>query len=102
MDQPADILEAQADRAVGAGDARTAAQLLEQAVAQDGGKPELWAKLSALRRALGDDAGALQAIERTLALSPLDFSALLARAVLLERARDPRADEAFTHAVAQA
>jgi len=95
-------LEEQADQAAAAGDPVSAARLLEQAAGEDGESPALWTKLSAMRRAIGDTSGALEAIDRTLALSPLDFSALLARAMLLDRAGDPRAGEAFSRAVAQA
>ncbi|MGE5562322.1 MAG: aspartyl/asparaginyl beta-hydroxylase domain-containing protein [Bacillota bacterium] len=95
-------LQEQADSAAAAGDFARALALLEQAVAEDDGSPELWLKLTAMRRASGNAAGALDAIERALALAPLDFSALLSRAMLLDRLGDARADEAFTHAVAQA
>lgn len=94
-------LERQADRAAAAGDLASARQSLEQAVASATPTLELWAKLSALRRALGDIDGAIAAIEQALALSPLDFSALLARAMLLERKGDLRAGKAFAHAIAQ-
>ena len=66
----------------------------------DDAPAELWLKLSAMRRAAGDPASALQAVERSLAISPLDFSALLSRALLLERLGDARATEAFSHAIA--
>ena len=95
-------LQEQADAAASTGDFARALGLLEQAVRQEGASAELWLKLTAMRRAAGDAAGALQAVERALALSPLDFSALLSRALLLERMGDARAPEAFTHAVAQA
>ena len=94
-------LERQADRAAASGDLASARQSLEQAVAAGTGTLELWTKLSAVRRALGDLKGALAAIEKALALSPLDVSALLARAMLLERSGDKRAAEAFANAVAQ-
>ena len=94
-------LERQADRAAAAGDMAAARQSLEAALERGGGSLELWTKLSAIRRALGDVNGSLEAIERALALSPLDFSALLARAMLLERLSDGRAGEAFSRAVAQ-
>ena len=94
-------LEKQADRAAAAGDLAAARQSLEQAVAAGPGTLELWTKLSAIRRALGDHKGALTAIERALALSPLDFSSLLARATLLERTGDRRAAEAYANALAQ-
>lgn len=102
MAKTAATLEEQADQAAAAGDPATAARLLERAVGENPDGPALWTKLSAMRRATGDTAGALSAIDRTLALSPLDFSALLARALLLDRAGDPRAGEAFSRAVAQA
>ncbi|HVL79318.1 MAG TPA: aspartyl/asparaginyl beta-hydroxylase domain-containing protein [Sphingomicrobium sp.] len=95
-------LEQAADRAARSGDSRAAAQLLEQAVKEGPDRPELWLKLSAMRRAVGDSQGALQAIDKLLALAPLDFSALLSRAFLLEKLNDPRAGEAFMIAVAQA
>ena len=95
-------LEQEADRAAAAGDAAAASQLLEQAVAQTADQPGLWLKLSAMRRAGGDVRGALEAVERALAIEPLDFSALLSRAFLLEHSGDPRSGEAFAIAVAQA
>jgi aspartyl/asparaginyl beta-hydroxylase (cupin superfamily) len=93
--------ERQADQAAAAGDLALAARSLEQAIENGGANLELWTKLSAVRRALGDFEGAIAAIERALALSPLDFSALLARAMLLERSGNPAAGEAFSNAVAQ-
>jgi aspartyl/asparaginyl beta-hydroxylase (cupin superfamily) len=94
-------LERKADQAAAAGDMAAARRSLEEALERGGGTLELWTKLSAIRRALGDHKGSLDAIERALALSPLDFSALLARAMLLERLSDGRAGEAFSRAVAQ-
>jgi aspartyl/asparaginyl beta-hydroxylase (cupin superfamily) len=52
-------------------------------------------------KASGDFRGALAAIDRALAISPLDFSALLARAVILDNLGDPDAGEAYGHALAQ-
>jgi aspartyl/asparaginyl beta-hydroxylase (cupin superfamily) len=92
----------EADAAAAAGDFARALQLLERAVDEQEASVELWMKLTATRRALGDAAGALQSVERALALAPLDFSALLSRALLLERLDDARAGEAFGHALAQA
>jgi aspartyl/asparaginyl beta-hydroxylase (cupin superfamily) len=102
MADDAMTLEQAADRAAASGDAAAASRLLEQAVAQTTDKPGLWLKLSAMRRAGGDLRGALDAVERALAIQPLDFSILLSRAALLERSGDPRAGEAFAVAVAQA
>ena len=95
------LLEEQADRAAAAGQVAAARSLLEQAVESDGAPMELWIKLSAMRKASSDLSGALQAIDRALALSPLDFSALLSRAVILDGLRDPGAGEAYGHALAQ-
>jgi len=94
-------LEKQADGAAAAGNLAGARQLLESALGSGDGTPELWTKLGAIRRALGDIPGALAAVERALALSPLDFSALLARAMLLEKLNDPTAGEAFANAIAR-
>ncbi len=94
-------LETNADKAAAAGDLQSARQSLEQAVAGGAATLDLWMKLSAVRRALGDVQGALDAVERGLALSPLDFSALLARAMLLERLGHPQAGAAFRRAIAQ-
>lgn len=95
-------LQEEADAAAAAGDYPRALRLLEQAAEEQDGSPELWMKLTAMRRTTGDVAGALKAVERALALGPLDFSALLSRAMLLERLGEPSAGEAFGHAVAQA
>ena len=94
-------LQDEADAAAAAGDFTRALALLEQALDRQDASAELWMKLTAMRRAAGDAAGALEAVERALALAPLDFSALLSRAMLLERLGDVRAGEAFGHALAQ-
>ena len=93
--------EEQADRAAASGDLATARLLLEQEAQSKPSDPALWLKLSALRRAGGDVAGALAAIERSLTIRPRDFAALLHRAMLLEQLGDRRCDEAFGHAIAQ-
>lgn len=93
--------ERAADQAAAAGNAAEAVRLLDQAVSANPDRLALWLKLSAMRRATGDDAGALAAIDRALAIRPLDFSALLSRAFLLERAGDPGSGEAFARAIAQ-
>ena len=94
-------LETEADRAAAAGDLAAACRSLEQAAAGGNATLDLWMKLSAVRRALGNLQGAIEALDRGLALSPLDFSALLARAMLLERIGSPQAASAFNKAVAQ-
>jgi aspartyl/asparaginyl beta-hydroxylase (cupin superfamily) len=95
-------LQDEADSAAAAGNYARALSLLEQAAAEPHESAELWMKLTAMRRTAGDATGALKAVERALALAPLDFSALLSRALLLERLGDPRAGETFGHALAQA
>jgi tetratricopeptide (TPR) repeat protein len=91
----------QADQAAAAGQFAAARALLEQAVEADSPTVDLWMKLSAMRKAAGDLSGALAAVDRALALSPLDFSALLSRAVILDRLGDPNAGEEFGNALAQ-
>lgn len=100
MNQQSD-LELRADREAASGNLQAARQSLEQALATGSTSLELWTKLAAICRGLGDFPAALTAVESGLALSPLDFSALLARAMLLERMGDGRASEAFANAVAQ-
>lgn len=102
MSSDSSELDRQADRAAAAGDPATASLLLTEAAVLAPERLDLLVKLSAMRRATGDLAGALDAINRALALSPLDFSALLARAMLLERMGDARAGEAFNRALSQA
>lgn len=94
-------LEERADRAVATGEYGTARSLLEQAVAGGASSFALWQKLSAMRKASGDLRGALAAIEQALAFSPLDFSALLARAVVLDQLGEPGAGEGYGQALAQ-
>ena len=94
-------LEEQADRAAASGEFGAARALLEQAVEKGETGFGLWMKLSAMRKASGDLAGALAAIDQALALAPLDFSALLSRAVILEGLGDPGAGEEFGNALAQ-
>ena len=95
-------LEQQADRAAAAGQFATARQFLEQAVRADSTNAGLWSKLSAMRKAAGDLRGALDALDKTLAVTPLDYSALLARAFILERMGDPRSGQEFGNALSQA
>jgi len=95
------ILEQQADRAAASGQFAAARSLLEQAVERECSSVELWMKLSAMRKASGDLDGALAAIHRALTISPLDFSALLSRGVILDLRGDPEAGEAYGQALAQ-
>ncbi|HWI89254.1 MAG TPA: aspartyl/asparaginyl beta-hydroxylase domain-containing protein [Sphingomicrobium sp.] len=97
-----ETMEQAADRAAAAGDFAAALNKLEGAVKADSSNFALWMKLSAMRKASGDVRGALAAVERSLAMSPLDFSALLSRAMLLDMLGDPMAGEEFGNALAQA
>ena len=97
-----ETLEQAADRAAAAGDFGSAKAMLEQAAVADGSGQAVWMKLSAMRKASGDLKGALAAVDRSLAINPLDFSALLYRAVLLDTLGDPSAGEEFGKALAQA
>jgi protein O-GlcNAc transferase len=71
---------------------RAALPLLESHVVADASDPRAWFLLGACRYQLNDTAGALEAFERSLAIS-LDASALYASAVALEGLG--RADEAL-------
>jgi len=95
------LLEERADRAASAGEFAAARSLLEQAAEADGSSLGLWLKLSAMCKASGDLKGALAAVDRALAIAPLDFSALLSRALILERLGDPNVGEEFGNALAQ-
>jgi aspartyl/asparaginyl beta-hydroxylase (cupin superfamily) len=94
-------LVAEADRAATSGDLTRAIALLEQAGEVDPGQLQLWLKLAALRRAAGQPAKALDAVNRALALAELDFMALTMRATLLEKLNPGSAGEAWAHALAQ-
>jgi aspartyl/asparaginyl beta-hydroxylase (cupin superfamily) len=99
----AGVLEAEADRAAGIGDARSARRLLEQATAIDTGRLECWLKLAAMCRATGDLAAALAAVSGALRLDPLGFLPLLLKANLFDAmGRGEEAGETYAHALAQA
>lgn len=95
------LSETAADKAVASGDLGAAAAILEKLVAEDAANAGLWVKLSAVRNAGGNLSGALEAVDRSLAIAPLDYSTLLYRATLLERLGDPSAGEHFGRALAQ-
>ena len=80
-----------ADQAAAAGDLARAADLLAAAAEQDSANPALWLKLASLQRVRGRARQALTSAERALAIAPLDFTALLLRASLLERLADANA-----------
>jgi aspartyl/asparaginyl beta-hydroxylase (cupin superfamily) len=94
------VLNAEADQLAKAGDLSGARQVLMQLVVAE---PTLdnWMKLGAIARANGDLASALDAVNRALALAPLDFMALLSRASILERMGAPDIGEAYGRALAQ-
>jgi hypothetical protein len=96
-------LEAEADRAAGAGDRAAARRLLEEATAADAGRGETWLKLAAMCRATGDLPAALQAVAGALRVDPLGFLPLLLKANLLEAmGRSAESGETYGYALAQA
>src|SRR5438477_9226201 len=99
MDTPSLIREA--DRAASAGDAEGAIALLEEAAKNGPADASLWLKLAAMHRMTGKPRVALDTVNRALQIQPLDFTALLLRASLLQRLDDPGAGEAWGHALAQ-
>jgi aspartyl/asparaginyl beta-hydroxylase (cupin superfamily) len=91
----------EADRAVAAGDLIRARECLTAATADAPNDSSPWLKLAAVERAAGRPRFSLEAVNRALALAPLDFTALLMKANLLDRMQDPSAPEAWGHALAQ-
>jgi aspartyl/asparaginyl beta-hydroxylase (cupin superfamily) len=96
----ADALIDQAERAIRSGDLKASVRLLEEAAGLRPDDFTLWLKIAAMHRGTGKPQAALDAVHRALALSPLDFSALLMRASLLDRLGDPAAPEAWGNALA--
>jgi aspartyl/asparaginyl beta-hydroxylase (cupin superfamily) len=94
-------LVAEADRAAAAGDLRRAVDMLEQAAAETPDDADIWMKLAALRRGMGQPARALDSVNRALAVRELDFMALALKAMLLEKLQPAAAGEAWAHALAQ-
>ena len=90
----------EAERAVGAGDFDSAIRLLKQAAKQDPDNSELWLRIAAVQRGRGQPRPALDAVHRALSISPLDFTALMLRASLLDTLNDPAAPEAWGNALA--
>ena len=91
----------QADAATAAGNLQRAEELLVQASASASDDVSLYLKLAAIQRATGRSDAALGTVHRALTVSPLDFTALLLRASLLDRMNQPGAAEAWSHALAQ-
>jgi aspartyl/asparaginyl beta-hydroxylase (cupin superfamily) len=94
-------LLAEADRAASVADFSRAIELLLEAAQSEGSDPSLWLRIAGMQRANGDPQAALDAVHRALSLAPLDFTALLMRASLLQRMGDTGAGEAWGHALAQ-
>ena len=97
---------AEVDRMVAAGQLSAAAERLQMLLDESETDPAVasvaqWLRLAGLRRALRQPRKALDCVHRALALSPLDFMALVMRAGLLERLADPGAGEAWGEAIAQ-
>jgi aspartyl/asparaginyl beta-hydroxylase (cupin superfamily) len=97
----ASSLVLEADAAAASGNVERARELLSRAIAVDTATAETWLKLAAMCRSMGDPSAALVAVEGALAISPLDFTALLLRASLLERLGNPGSGEAYSRALAQ-
>ncbi|HEU5068347.1 MAG TPA: aspartyl/asparaginyl beta-hydroxylase domain-containing protein [Sphingomicrobium sp.] len=94
-------LVSQADRATAAGDLKTAEDLLLEASEAAPEDFALFMKIAALQRGTGRPREALATVHRALSLKPLDFTALLLRASLLQRLDEPGAPQAWSHALAQ-
>lgn len=93
-------LLAEAERAVAAGNLDGAISLLQQVAEQRSDDAEIWLKIAALNRGRRRPRLALDAVHRALSLRPLDFTALMLRASLLEGLNDPGAPEAWGNALA--
>ncbi len=79
-----DQREREADRAAAARDFRTAERLLVELAAKSPDRGVVWFKLASVRRALGNNRGALEAVSGALRVDPLAFMPLLLKASLLE------------------
>lgn len=93
-------LLSQAERAVGSGDLEGAINFLQRAAEGQPDDPTVWMKVAALQRGRGKPQLALEAVHRALAIAPLEFTALLMRASLLDAMGDASAPEAWGHALA--
>lgn len=92
---------AAADRALAGGNLAEARAVLEAAAREGPASSDFWQRLATLRRASGVPGLALEAIDRALALAPLDFVNLLMRAHLLDAMDHPETGEAYGRALAQ-
>ena len=101
IEREAEANEREADRAAARGDVGAAELLLARVVAADAGRIDPWLKLAAMRRALGNIAGALAAISEALKIDPLHFMALMSRGRLLEADAPEEAARYYLRALAQ-
>lgn len=92
---------AAADHALAAGSLAQARLILEEVARLEPPSLEFWQRLATVRKMAGAPMLALEAIDRALALAPLDFVNLLMRAHLLDSASHPDAGEAYGRALAQ-
>lgn len=90
-----------ADLALAGGKVAEARSILEDAALLNPAKPEFWQRLATVRKMTAAPLLALEAIERALALAPLDFMNLMMRAHLLDALGLPEAGEAYGRALAQ-
>ena len=88
-----------ADRAAASGDLREAERCLAEA-AESQPEPTLFLKLAGLQRAIGEVQAALDSVERALAMTPRELTALLLRASLLEKLERAEAPQAWSNALA--
>jgi aspartyl/asparaginyl beta-hydroxylase (cupin superfamily) len=90
-----------ADRSLAGGNVVEARGILEEASRLDPPEPEFWHRLATVRKLAGAPMQAIDAIDRALALAPLDFMGLLMRAHLLDSIGHSEAGEAYGRALAQ-
>lgn len=90
-----------ADRSLSGGNVAEARGILEEAARLDPAEPEFWQRLATVRKLAGVPVMAVEAIDRALALAPLDFVNLMMRAHLLDAMGHPEAGEAYGRALAQ-
>jgi aspartyl/asparaginyl beta-hydroxylase (cupin superfamily) len=74
-----------ADRELAAGRSENAQRLLEEAARAFPADPQIPWRIASIRRARGDLAGALRALDEALAREPYFFLALLSKGALIER-----------------
>lgn len=98
---PSADLQRSADAAAARGAFSEALALLDRAAGIDPGNFDLHLKRAALYRAVRDPAAALDAVAAALAVSPLDFVALMLRAGLKEQLGAEDAGEAYDQALAR-